>query len=104
MNYQELEIRRPNASTNSCSKPRRIVLQGNEYTETIPEILSARNSGIKLYTEKGSFYLTNGDLSTGTAAIGATGNGKTTISLNLLWANAFGLFKHFAVFCYLRIS
>lgn len=84
MNYQELEIRRPDISANSNSKPRRIILQGNDYMETIPDALSARDSGIKLSTEKGPFYLTNDDLSTGTAAFGATGNGKTTFFFNVL--------------------
>lgn len=84
MNYQELEIRRPNANTNSNARPRRIIIQGNDYAEAIPAQLSARNSGIRLSTERGSFYLTNDDLSTGTVAIGATGNGKTTFFFNVL--------------------
>ncbi len=84
MNYQNLEIRRFDINTNSNAKPRRIILQGNEYTETIPESLAARNGGIRLSTERGSFYLNNDDLSTGVLALGATGNGKTTHFFNTL--------------------
>ncbi len=84
MNYQELERRRPDPIANNSSKPRRIILQGNEYSESIPESLAARNSGIRMLTNRGTFYLTADDLSTGIAALGATGNGKTTFFFNVL--------------------
>ena len=84
MNYQELEIRKPVINTSVSSKPRRIILQGNEYTDGIPASLAARNNGIRLSTESGTFYMNNDDLSTGLGVIGATGNGKTTFFFNLL--------------------
>lgn len=84
MNYQELELRRNTLSAERSGKPRRIILQGNDYTETIPAEVCNRNGRVKLATEKGVFDVTDKDLSTGAIAIGATGNGKTTLLFGIL--------------------
>lgn len=84
MNYQELEIRRENTGLNRNVKPRRMILQGNEISQTIPDALVARSNGIRISCEGRDFYVTNQDLATGLLCIGSTGNGKTTFFFNLL--------------------
>lgn len=84
MGYQDLEIRRQNVNTNGGSKPRRMILQGNEVSSSIPDAPAMRRNGIRIPCERGDFYLTNKDLETGLLCIGATGNGKTTFLFKLL--------------------
>ncbi len=66
------------------SQPERIVLEGYELLNEIPDEVKSRSGGIALETEQGTLNVSYDDLATGTLLIGGTGCGKTTQFFNVL--------------------
>ena len=86
MDYNCLDLRNKATTSQTIStvkKPQRIILQGNECIEGIPE-QAYRKRGFRIPTVHGNIIISPDDLATGTLLVGATGCGKTTFFLNLL--------------------
>lgn len=85
MDYNMLDLRRNSpAAMRNQGRAKRVVLEGNEYINGIPEEAKNRPDGISIATEHGDLILSFDDLATGTIAVGATGCGKTTLFFKTL--------------------
>ncbi len=83
MDYSKLDLRKPE-NFEKTNKHERIILQGNECLNCIPDDIASRKEGFKIATESGIISISFDDLSTGTMLLGATGCGKTTLFNNIL--------------------
>lgn len=68
---------------NTSGHRKGVTLEGNEYTENIPESANLEE-GYILKTHQGYLTVTDDVLSTGLLLLGSTGNGKTATIFNLL--------------------
>ncbi len=84
MDYSKLDLRRTMSDSQHLNRPKRIILQGNDYIEGIPSEAKNKEDGISIKTEHGRFIINADDFSTGTLVTGATGFGKTTLFFNVL--------------------